>query len=199
MSQYQSRSGSKLWRTLKKFVVSAFVICSFVAYALHEHFAGATNGSALIAPPSSPITTQAAPSDPSLVLGTNPPTRLPAAPTRPPIAPRATATPRLVPTATPKSNGQYRDGQYTGTEVDAFYGYVRVKAVIRDGKIADVQFLEYPNDRRTSVRINSTVMPWLQQEAIQAQSARVDIISGATLTSEAFMQSLQSALNAARS
>jgi uncharacterized protein with FMN-binding domain len=58
--------------------------------------------------------------------------------------------------------------------------------------------LLYPNDRRTSIRINATAVPDLQQEAIQAQSANVDIISGATLTSQAFVQSLQVALNSAK-
>ena len=47
-------------------------------------------------------------------------------------------------------------------------------------------------------RSTDQVMPWLTQEAIQAQSANVDIISGATLTSEAFAMSLQSALQSAR-
>ena len=94
--------------------------------------------------------------------------------------------------------GQYKDGVYTGTEVDAYYGLVQVQATIKQGKLADVQFLEYPNDRRTSIRINTIAMPDLQQEAIQAQSAQVDTISGATLTSEAFVQSLQVALSSAK-
>ncbi|HLY27847.1 MAG TPA: FMN-binding protein [Aggregatilineales bacterium] len=96
------------------------------------------------------------------------------------------------------SAGQYRDGQYTGSIADAFYGNVQVKATIQGGKLSGVQFLSYPNDRRTSQEINSQAMPWLQSEAIQAQSAQVDLISGATLTSEAFVQSLQAALNQAR-
>jgi uncharacterized protein with FMN-binding domain len=75
---------------------------------------------------------------------------------------------------------------------------VQVKAVIQAGKIADVQFLQYPNDRRTSIRINNIAMPYLITEAIQAQSAQVDVISGATLTSQAFAQSLQSALATAK-
>ena len=100
--------------------------------------------------------------------------------------------------ASNQSAASYKDGSYTGPQVDAYYGYVEVKADIQHGKIASVQFLEYPNDRRTSVRINTTVMPWLQDEAIQAQSANVDVISGATFTSQAFRMSLQSALNSAR-
>jgi uncharacterized protein with FMN-binding domain len=75
---------------------------------------------------------------------------------------------------------------------------VQVQATIKQGRLAAVQFLEYPNDRRTSIRINNIAVPYLQQEAIQAQSADVDIISGATLTSEAFVRSLQVALNSAK-
>jgi uncharacterized protein with FMN-binding domain len=98
---------------------------------------------------------------------------------------------------TTTSQGTYRNGTYTGPEADAYYGLVQVKVVITNGKISDVQFLDYPHDRRTSQEINNQVMPWLTQEAIQAQSANVNLISGATLTSEAFANSLQSALSSA--
>ncbi len=74
---------------------------------------------------------------------------------------------------------------------------MEVQATVQSGKLASVQFLQYPNDRRTSQQINSIAMPYLQQEAIQVQSANVDIISGATLTSEGFQMSLQSALQGA--
>ena len=88
----------------------------------------------------------------------------------------------------------YKSGTFTGPAVDVNYGLVQVQATVQNGKIADVQFLQYPSDRRTSQQINAIAMPYLQQEAIQAQSANVDIISGATLTSEGFQMSLQSAL-----
>ncbi len=81
-----------------------------------------------------------------------------------------------------------------GDAVNAFYGNVQVQAIIQNGKIADIQFLQYPNDRSRSIEINTSVMPLLKQEVIQAQNARVDIVSGATDTSQAFIQSLQSAL-----
>jgi uncharacterized protein with FMN-binding domain len=99
------------------------------------------------------------------------------------------------PTVSPSAH--YKDGQYAGNVTNAFFGNVQVKAIIQGGKITDVQWLEYPNDRRTSQEINAQATPWLKTEAIQAQSAQVDIISGATLTSEAFIQSLGSALNQA--
>lgn len=94
--------------------------------------------------------------------------------------------------------GLYADGSYTGSVSDAYYGSVQVKAIIRSGKIADVQFLQYPNDRSNSRSINDQAMPLLTQEAIQAQSAQVSGVSGATFTSDAFVQSLTAALALAK-
>lgn len=88
----------------------------------------------------------------------------------------------------------YRDGEYTGDVADAYYGNIQVKLVISGGKILDVQFLQYPNDRGNSIEINTQAMPYLKQEAIQAQSDQVEIVSGATQTSLAFRESLKSAL-----
>lgn len=94
----------------------------------------------------------------------------------------------------PMMKARYKDGSYTGDVADAFYGNVQVKVVISGGKITDVVFLDHPQDRRTSQMINDQAMPMLTQETISAQSANVDIISGATQTSNAFIQSLQTAL-----
>lgn len=95
------------------------------------------------------------------------------------------------------SSKSYKDGTYTGPITDAYYGNVQVQVTISGGKIADVQFLQYPNDNRTSLEVNSQAMPLLKSEAIQAQSAQVDIVSGASQTSQAFQQSLSSALQQA--
>lgn len=92
----------------------------------------------------------------------------------------------------------YKDGSYTGDAADAYYGLIQVKAVIQGGKITDVQFLQYPNDRQNSIEINTQAMPYLKQEAIQAQSSSVDIVSGATDSSQAFIESLGSALSQAK-
>jgi uncharacterized protein with FMN-binding domain len=92
---------------------------------------------------------------------------------------------------------QYKDGTYKGSVEDAYYGNVQVSAVISGGKITNVKFLQYPNSHSTSVAINQQAMPYLQQETIQSQSANVQIISGATFTSQAFIQSLTNALSQA--
>jgi uncharacterized protein with FMN-binding domain len=99
------------------------------------------------------------------------------------------------------SSGQaasgYKDGSYTGSVANAYYGNVQVEATISGGKLTAVKFLQYPDTHATSVIINQQAMPYLQQEAIQAQSSKVQLISGATFTSMAFNQSLAAALSQA--
>lgn len=93
-----------------------------------------------------------------------------------------------------QSSGQYKNGTYTGSVADAYYGNIQVQAVISGGRLSDVIFLQYPSDRNRSIAINTQAMPYLKSEAIQAQSANVDIISGASDSSSAFVQSLGDAL-----
>lgn len=91
----------------------------------------------------------------------------------------------------------YADGVYTGPPADAYYGIVQLQALVQDGRLAALKILQYPSDRRTSIRINRQALPMLRDEAISAQDANVDIISGATLTSRAFIRSLGGALKKA--
>src|SRR6476620_8591270 len=70
-------------------------------------------------------------------------------------------SPAKTPTDTGSQNqtaAQYKDGEYTGKVADAFYGNLQVKAVIQGGKIIDVAFLQYPDDRQTSIEINKQAM-----------------------------------------
>jgi uncharacterized protein with FMN-binding domain len=108
-----------------------------------------------------------------------------------------TATGTSSTTATTSSTS-YKDGTYTGSTADAYYGYIQVRATISGGKLTNVEFLQYPNSHRESVQINTQAMPLLKQEAIQSQTAQVDGVSGATLTSQAFIESLTNALNQAK-
>lgn len=93
----------------------------------------------------------------------------------------------------------YKDGEFTGDVTDAFYGNMQVKAVIQGGKIVDIIFIQYPFERQTSIEINEGAIPFWKQEAIQSQSASVDIVTGATQSSSAFKKSLESALSKAKS
>ncbi len=101
--------------------------------------------------------------------------------------------------SSPTASTGWKDGVYTGDSADAFYGNVQVQATINNGKITDIKFLTYPNDQGHSAEISNQAMPLLTQEAIQAQTANVNVVTGATQTSQAFVQSLQSALDKAKS
>ena len=91
------------------------------------------------------------------------------------------------------------DGTYVGDAAQNKWGVVQVQVVYSGGQIADVQILRYPDGENKSVRINQRSLPTLISEAISAQSANVDGVSGATYTSNSYVASLQSAIDAARS
>jgi uncharacterized protein with FMN-binding domain len=114
-----------------------------------------------------------------------------------PAYPQATA--RVIHTGMKVTAHGYADGVYTGPAADAYYGIIQIQALVQGGRLTALKVLKYPNDRRTSVSINRQALPMLRDEAISAQSADVDIISGATLTSRAFIQSLGGALKKASS
>jgi uncharacterized protein with FMN-binding domain len=146
-------------------------------------------------PSSSPKTTPSVSSSPKPTPSAKPsvsPSPSPAASPTPSPSP----SPSPVPSPTPLS--KYKDGQFTGVAADAFYGFIQVKATITNGKITNVVFLQAPNDRSRSIAINNHADPILAQEAIAAQSAQVDVVSGATDSSQAFIISMQSALDQAK-
>ena len=113
-------------------------------------------------------------------------------------SPAAGSQPVPSPSPAPAAIGLYRNGSYNGDSVDAYFGNVQVEAIVSGGKLADVKILTYPNDRSTSLHINNSALPKLVQEAIASQSAQVDIVSGATQTSQGFQASLASALAKAK-
>lgn len=157
---------------MKKFLLAGSVFVAFAFYSFHQRHGEA---SAALSPPS---TTQ------------NPTSSAPTS---------SSGSSNSSPTTQPMmATAGLKDGQYTGDAADAYYGLIQVKTTISSGKITDVVFLQYPNDRSTSVIINKQAMPYLKQEAIAAQSGQVDIISGATLTSQAFIESMASALSQAQ-
>lgn len=157
---------------MKKFTLAVLIIGTFIVFSLlYNH----TNTLALV-----PNTSSGSEASPSTASST-------------PVA-GASGTPNAI--STPSS--LYKDGTYTGSVADAQWGYVQVKAVIQHGKITDVSFLQYPNERDRSIYINSYADPQLVSEAIQAQSTTVDAVTGATDSSEAFMQSLSDALSQAQ-
>jgi uncharacterized protein with FMN-binding domain len=99
--------------------------------------------------------------------------------------------------ATATQGPVYADGTYTGPSVSAYYGNIQMGVTIKGGKVTNFQLLDYPHHTGTSYRINQQALPMLASEVLQAQSANVDIVSGATLTSEAFIRSLDAAFQQA--
>ena len=93
-----------------------------------------------------------------------------------------------------KSLSGYKNGTFTGSTFDAYYGNVQVVATISKGRLSNISFLDYPQDRSASLQRSNYAIPILKSEAISSQSANVDSVSGVTYTSEAFMSSLSTAL-----
>ena len=133
-------------------------------------------------------------------LATNVVTPAPATPVREPDAAASIAASQAAtrPLRVAANQQTYRDGSYTGPLEDAYYGLLNVRVDIQGGRIVDIQVLRYPSDNRTSRTINSRALPYLKSEVIQAQSVFVDMVSGATLSSDAFLRSAYMALRQAR-
>jgi len=91
-----------------------------------------------------------------------------------------------------------KDGTFTGQAVDTRYGAVQVAITISGGQIADVSVPQYPNTERRDEEINAQAIPILISETTSAQSAQIDMVSGATFTSDGYTQSLQSAIDQAK-
>jgi uncharacterized protein with FMN-binding domain len=101
------------------------------------------------------------------------------------------------PASTSAAKGGSSSGSVTivGSTVQTRYGPVQLSVTFSGTKIADVQALQSPSWHGESVQINAYAIPVLNQEAISAGSAKIDSVSGATFTSDAYKQSLQSAID----
>jgi uncharacterized protein with FMN-binding domain len=107
----------------------------------------------------------------------------------------ATQTPATQTPATraPTTGGATRT--LTGDPVDNRYGTVQVQVILQGKTITGVTMLQMPDSHERSAEISQQAEPLLLQEVLQAQSAQIDIVSGATYTSQSYAQSLQSALD----
>ena len=86
---------------------------------------------------------------------------------------------------------------YTGTAIQTRYGAVQVQVTISNGKITSVTTLQAPSGDPHSSSVSAAATPVLASEALAAQSAKIDTVSGATFTSQGYLASLQSALDQA--
>lgn len=109
----------------------------------------------------------------------------------------ATTSPQGTKTTAPAAASKAKDGTYTGNSEDTQYGPVQVRATISGGKLTDISVLQVPDNGRYEDQIVTIALPILRSEALSKQSANIDIVSGATFTSQGYSQSLQSALDQA--
>jgi uncharacterized protein with FMN-binding domain len=107
-------------------------------------------------------------------------------------APTATSSPQA-----DSSGNSSNIKTYTGSVAQTRWGPVQVKITVQDGKLRKVTVLQQPNGNRRDQEINDQALPILIDETVSAQSAKIDMVSGATVTSDGYLQSLQAAIDEA--
>jgi uncharacterized protein with FMN-binding domain len=85
----------------------------------------------------------------------------------------------------------------TGPSVDTRWGPVQVQITVDNGSVTDVAVIDYPSGNGRDQQINARALPVLVSETLDAQSAGIDMVSGATVTSDGYIESLQGALDEA--
>jgi len=101
------------------------------------------------------------------------------------------------PATTTKKAPAGTSGTFTGNAVQTQWGPVQVRITLQNGRIVKAQAIRFPNDNNHDIEINSWAVPQLQEATVQANSARIDSLSGATVTSGGYIASLQSAIDKA--
>jgi len=119
------------------------------------------------------------------------------APAAQPTTTGATPTPSASSSSPAAGKSSSGTKTYTGSTASTRWGDVQVTITVTNGKITDVQVPVYPSGNGRDQEINAYALPILTQETLQAQSANIDTVSGATVTSDGYLQSLQAALDAA--
>jgi uncharacterized protein with FMN-binding domain len=95
------------------------------------------------------------------------------------------------------SGGTAAGGSYDGSVAQTRWGPIQVRITVAGGKITDVSALTYPDGNHRDEEINAYALPILHDEVVQAQSADIDTVSGATVTTDGYRESLQAAIDAA--
>ncbi len=96
------------------------------------------------------------------------------------------------------SKGRYKNGNFTGNVATSVFDQIQVAITVSGGKITKVTTPQVSGDSGYSNQINSYAVPQLNQQALKSQSASIDGISGASATTQAYTESLQSALDQAK-
>lgn len=106
-----------------------------------------------------------------------------------------TATPTPTPSASSSANSAATTKTVLGSAVDTRYGTVQVKVTFSGNSITAVDTVQAPSGNGRDIEINQQALPMLEQEVLASQSANIDTVSGATYTSEGYIQSVQSAID----
>jgi uncharacterized protein with FMN-binding domain len=112
-----------------------------------------------------------------------------------PADPAPSASASSPPSSSPSSSSPAKT--YSGSVAQTRWGPVQVSITVSGGKITDVAVPTYPDNNGRDAEINAYALPVLRQETLSAQSAQIDTVSGATVTSDGYIESLQAALDAA--
>ena len=125
-------------------------------------------------------------------------TTVPPATSTPPTNPSTGNASSVAPTTTTTPPVSTTGRQtYVGQDIQYVYGDIEVAATFESGRITNVSVPQNDAIDGRSQMINSYAVPILEQEAVAAQGLNFNVVSGATFTSDAFAQSLQSALSKA--
>ena len=109
----------------------------------------------------------------------------------------AGAAPLPAPAARRPAGSAGAAATFTGDAADTRWGPVQVRITVQGGRITTSEAVQHPQESRRDVQINDYALPILSERAVQAQSASIDTVSGATVTSGGYIQSLQSAIDQA--
>jgi len=169
-------------RILLALVGTVAGLTALLSFKSHTGLAGRGGLPAASLPSSAP--SSAAPSAPSSAPSSPPP---------PSSAGPSSAASSTAPSRAPAASARTIAGQAIQTQ----YGVVQVQVIVSGSTIKNVSFLQLTADDPRSAAINSQAAPILLQQTLSAQSANIDGVSGATYTSEGYVQSLQSALDQA--
>lgn len=118
--------------------------------------------------------------------------------TSPSTSSTLSSTLSTAPSSTPSSTATTSTKTITGAAAQTRCGPVQVQITVTNGKLTAVTAVEYPNNDPRDAQINSYAIPQLNPRALQAGSADINVISGATYTSTGYITSLQSALDQAK-
>ncbi len=175
----------------KKYVASVSLVALFGIYSIYQNLPDNSSATYAAAPVSynAPVTKSSTGQLAIAETTTTTPARTISSPTK-------RSSPSTVHRVSPLASS-YKDGVYTGISADAYYGNVQVQITVQGGVVTDVTAIQSPDTHSRSLAINSRALPMLRSEAITAQNARINAVSGATYTSAAYKESIASALSQA--